>query len=131
MLHTYSVWYLLQCMMCTIVRSMRECRNVRSVITYICISVQVRFLKNCNFWKIKSSIISIDRQIRNYLGNYCRNDAKQSIHPPTRLVLATMWENNRFLTCHVPILALCFGIRSLTIVKPATNDLQDSRKHVS
>ncbi len=72
------------------VRSTRECRNVRSVITYICISVQVRFLKNRHFWKIKSRVISnLDRRIRNYY----RNDAKQPIiHLLTRLVLAIMCE---------------------------------------
>ncbi len=32
-----------------IVRSTKACRNVRNVITYICISVQVRFLKDRNF----------------------------------------------------------------------------------
>ncbi len=81
----------------TIVRPTRECRNVKSVITYICVSVQVRFLKNRHFLKIKSSVISnLDRLIRNYLGNYCRNDVKQPIHLLTRLVLATMCEKLPF-----------------------------------
>ncbi len=76
---------------------MRECRNVRSVITYICISLQVRFLKHRYFWKIKSSVISnLDRRIRNYIGNYCRNDAKQPIRLLSRLVLATMCEKLPF-----------------------------------
>ncbi len=63
-------------------KSEQDYRNVRSVITYISISVQeVRFLKNHHFWKIKSSIITnLDRRIRNYLGNYYRNDTKQPIH---------------------------------------------------
>ncbi len=81
----------------SIVRSTRECRNVRSVITYIYKSVQVRFLKNLQFWKIESSVIShFDRRIRNYLGNYCRNDAKQPIHLLTRLIQAIVCEKLPF-----------------------------------
>ncbi len=70
------------CSIISIVRSTRVCRNVRCVITYTCISLQVRFLKNRPFWKIKSSVISnLDRQIRNYY----KNGTKQPIHPLTRL----------------------------------------------
>ncbi len=76
-----------------LLQSTRDCRNVWRVITYICISVQVRFLKNRHFWKIKSSVISsLDMRIRNYY----RNGVKQPIHLLTWLVLATMCEQLPF-----------------------------------
>ncbi len=86
-----------KCIAGVIVCSTRECQNVRSVIAYICISVQVWFLKNRHFRKIKSSVISnLDGRIRNYLGNYCRNDANQPTHLLTRLVRVAMCEKLQF-----------------------------------
>ncbi len=53
--------------------------------------------KKSSFSENKSSVISnLDRRIRNYLGNYCRNDAKQPIHLLTRLVLAAMCKKLQF-----------------------------------